>query len=473
MNDKQEYLEETRMLRKTSAPLNEILNESGQKDYEEGFLSDYYSQTVAMDYMSIMKTSFILGCITFGGPRGRLETIETVLVKEKKFISNKHFTYVTNICLTLPGYNSSQVISVVTALQTKNTLIGLSAMIAFNLPSFIVILALAQIIKALNYEVHSNVRNFQPDTAYFDMSNAPFLNSIMVIAAGVCQAALGLLIQEAYLLSKKLSNSTFQLFLLGLAAVLYYFFNNYVFMVAVLLVCGLLSIFKGDQDYLLDNTEVKIDTSGMKFIGIPCIVVFIAVYFVISVIDFVYQNINVFLGESFLRLGALSFGEGQVIIPMILAEYTNKNLLEEAEVLNGYAIQSLLPGPMFSIAGYVGVSVSGILGGVISATMILLPGFLFIFAALPYVTLIKKSSSFQSFIRGLHSAAIGFVFTASFKLWIDSCFVNPYTNAVVGTLNVFFCYILSEVFKIHKPFIILFGALFMLLKSFADYYLDS
>ena len=235
-------------------------------------------------------------------------------------------------------------------------------------------------------------------------------------------------------------------------------------MIIIMIVCGFLSILKGDQDYLFGTTHSKDKTlKEIPFIGAMCLILFAFIFILICTLNHIFKNDYTCLAESFLRMGAISIGEGHVIVPMILCEY--KALLEEAEVLNGYALVSLLPGSLLNIAAYSGVVISNIVGGLISGVIIFVPGFLFMLAALPIIKKIKSSTNFQFFIRGANSAAIGFIFACTIKLWIDSCFVNKYTNEISGTLIVLLCIFLSNNFPIHKTNILLVGAIVNLLKK--------
>lgn len=462
-----EFLDNKNIERKTPINFTEMLEESTGKDLEEEFLTYNYEEETTIDYLQIFKSTFLLGCVSFGGQSAQQELIKERFVKDKKYISEKHFQYILDLCLVLPGYSSTQFIAAIMAIKTKNLMGALVAFLGFNSPSLLAILLFSLIMKTITIEIHSSVRGYHPDTANFKFYHQPFLYSLMVIGAGICQGALAILIHSTYNLSKKLSNSLFQIFLLSIAAILYYLFDDYLFMLIVLVLCGFASAFKGDHDYLLDQTEVRLDIKNIRFIGLPCLIILIFIFIVISILSYMYTNIYILLIESFLRIGSLSFGEGHMIIPLMLTEYTSKNIIEEAEILNGYALMSLLPGPMFNLAGYVGVLVGGVLSGILSAFVIFIPGFLIIFSALPYISNIKNSYIFQYFIRGVHSAAIGFILTSCYKLWIDSCFVNPYTNAMVGTINVLLCYILAENFKVHKTYIVIFGALFLLINTYA------
>src|SRR5690606_13904098 len=130
---------------------------------------------------------------------------------------------------------------------------------------------------------------------------------------------------------------------------------------------------------------------------------------------------------------------------------------------------SLLPGPILNIAGYIGTLMNGILAGFISTFFIVLPGILIILTVLPYYEYLKKNTFIQHFLRGASSAFIGFIFTAAFKLWVDSTITTPYGTIGLGTLNIIICFILLETFKIYVPIVLLasatFSAFFALIQS--------
>jgi chromate transporter len=466
--------------RRNSLNLGELLLDDGDK-YDEPYIENFHEELM-LTKTSIWHMSFWLGCISFGGPNDHQDLIKEKFVEKNKYFTIKQFDHLLNLCLVLPGYSSSQFLSLICAIKNKSVFGGIISSIAFNLPSLVAILVISLILKLIKFQIYKDqitnddLTQIKPNFAYFNINDHMWLFTLMILSSGICQGALALLIQAAFNLSKKVSNSNFQLGILISAAILYLIFHNFMFMVILLILGGIVSTFKGDHDYLFDQPNIEIDFKDIKFKGIPCLITFMVLFLTFYILDFSLHNIYIFTVECFLKIGALSFGEGHVIIPMILTEYSHDNLLEEAEILNGYTLVSLLPGPMFNVAGYVGVLttsfLNGLIGGLLASFAIFIPGFLFAFTALPYINQIRKSHFFQFFIRGCNSAAIGFVYTAAFKLWIDSCFVNPYSNPVIGTLNIILCFVLADAFKIHKPFVIIFGAIFLILQAYAQYFLS-
>jgi chromate transporter len=172
-----------------------------------------------------------------------------------------------------------------------------------------------------------------------------------------------------------------------------------------------------------------------------------------------------FLLETFYRIGALSFGGGYVVIPFIFTEFVNI-YFDESDLLNGFAIVSLFPGPMFNISGFCGTLVNGIIAGLLSAFALMIPGILICFGSIKYLEDIKTSSKFQFFVRGAGSASLGFVFMSILKLWEDSCYVNPYSNVFVGTINVIICIILFYRFRCNVPVMLVLGGLINFISIF-------
>jgi chromate transporter len=450
---------------KKTTPLIEILEET----HEEELLS-YYRQDKNPTFMDIFKSSFHLGYTSFGGQIEHQEVIREYFVKENDYLTDNEFDYILTLCRILPGYSSTQFLSVLATIKTESTIGGLLAFIGFTLPSLVVLLILSCLVKLIRENIYSGIQ-VRPNELYFTMNESPYLFCLMILSSGICHAALAILMNSAVNIAQKISNSYFQMMLLIFAAVMYYFFNNYIFILVFIIICGFISVFKIDQHYLLDQTMVQINLKKIKMLGLPSLALLVVIFVAVMVADFMYYSHKIKFADSFLRIGALSFGEGHVVVPFILTEYTNRLLVEEADVLNGYTLVSLLPGSMFNIAAYVGVIVDDVFSGIIANIAILIPGILFAFAALPYIANIKQSAFFQYFLRGAASAALGFVFTASFRLWLDSCYVNPYSDDILGTINVVVCFILTYHYQVYKPKVLIIGALFLLVLELLKYYI--
>ncbi len=440
----------------------EFLADDNRSKLGEPLIENYHRED-SLSFMKLIEISLKLGFTTFGGPLAHQEIIFIWFCKENGFLTPRHFRKILTLCLFLPGYSSSTLLAAICGIKRRSMLEGFLALILFNIPSLFAVILFTVILKITRSQIQGLIVNYHEDIILSNESN-PIVFFLMTLSTGIIQAALGLMIQTGYLLSMRHSNSKFQILLLVLSGVAYYLVPNYIISVIIIISCGIISSLKGDHDYLLNRFEIisfDENIASIKMIGIPCLVIFKGIFIISSVLNFFYPSFYLFLFESLYRIGALSFGEGHAIIPMILSEYTEKNLLSETDVLNGYALVSLLPGSLFNIASFTGVICLNIIGGLIANIAIFLPGFLFVYATLPYIDKLKSSNFFQFFFRGANSATIGFLFAAAVKLWFDCCITNQYTDDICGTINVLICFLLCEVFKLHKPFIIIFGAFFI------------
>ena len=411
----------------------------------------------------ISLTSLKLGCMAFGGSEMHMKLIHSALVEKNDLLDEGTFNNVTDLCLLLPGYSSSTLLAAMITINTQNAFKGALGLFFYNLPSLFMIVIFAYIMNIIKLEVRPSVTNYDPDAMYFTFKYDAIMISLWTLAAGLAQSALALLVNSAVGLTRKLSNNKFQLILVGISMIIYLYNGDYTFIFIIMVISGMASMIRGDHDYLFGIPKHGEDDifKTIPFTGITCLLVYFVLLMGFRMLYYeAATNIYAFLGFSWFKIGAISIGEGNVMIPMILSEY--KTIVEEAEVLNGYALVSLLPGSILNTAAYIGVITSNIIGGILSGFLIFIPGFLFMLFALPYFTNIKYSTGFQFFIRGANSAAVGFIFACVIKLWYDSCIVNPYTSHLWGSVNVVMCYFLCEKFGIHKTFVLGIGALFNL-----------
>ena len=222
---------------------------------------------------------------------------------------------------------------------------------------------------------------------------------------------------------------------------------------------------KRDQDYIFGMEDFTINLKGIPFIGIQYLIALLLVYIFIlmSLLYFQCVSINFYLIERFFRMGSIVLSGGATVIPFILTEFSLEQLIPEFEVLSGFAIISLLPGPVFNIAAIIGTFINGPIAGLVSSLFFFLPGVFIILWALPFIKKFKQMYSLQRFLSGVNCSGIGFIFTACFKLWIISCVYNPYTNCIVGSFNFIFTGFLISVFELIEPLAIIVSSVFLLL----------
>lgn len=428
------------------------------KGSENCFLTEKYERSQKIDVYSFFKLSVYLGFVCFGGPKQQLETFCNILTKEKIGIVQKDFFQLYSLCSIIPGSTSTQLLICLGLLKTGKVIGALLSVVGFYAPAFTIILVISYFVKQFKEFSLVDINHNS-----ISVEDSFLIYNLKIIGTSVCQASVALIIQSAYFQTLNLINSKFQFLLLLFSSVFYILFSNFFVMLLIMLICGVASAIKKDNDYLLDNTSLKIDLKSFRTMGILAAATFIIVYIFLlfgRLYDLSYYFI---ISEGFFRIGSFSFAGGYSIIPLCLSEFNT--MIEEYEFLHGYAILSLLPGPILNIAGYMGALLYGLTAGLLSLICIILPGVLIIFALLPFYDTFRSKTIYQHFLRGASSAFIGFIFSAGFKLWVDSTIINPYANVPLGTLNIIICFFLLESFNLYVPIVLLASAILSALFS--------
>jgi len=407
----------------------------------------------------LFKLSLNLGIFNFGDRLAQIELFKEKLVKEKKHIKEKEFEYLYSLCKIFPGHTPTQLLFAIAICRSKSILGGFLALISYISPSLIIMLFISLIAK--------NIRDYtySENKPLWDPADDFVLYYMSILGAGICQGAVSLVLFNAITLTKSVAMKTFDYSIIFGCGILFYFLDyNFLLILFIMLIGGIASCFQGDHDYFLDVSMSGSKLGQISFLGFPAFLTMIAIYLVLFISNFFYRGTNIALNlsESFYRIGTFNLGGGHAVIPLMLAEYSK--IIEENEILIGYATSSLLPGPLFNISAFIGCLLNGLIGGLISFISIMLPGIFLIMIVLPYHTSLTKNNLVQHFLRGASWATIGFLFVAGLRFWIDSCLINNYTNYVTGSINIVICLGLLESKMINSKilFVISFGALFSL-----------
>jgi chromate transporter len=131
--------------------------------------------------------------------------------------------------------------------------------------------------------------------------------------------------------------------------------------------------------------------------------------------------------DSFYRSGALVFGGGHVVLPLLEREFVPAGWLNGEQFLAGYGAAQALPGPLFTFAAYIGAVISGWQGGLLATGAIFLPAFLLIFGTLPFWDALRRNAKVKSALMGVNAAVVGILISALYDpIW---------TNSILSTID--------------------------------------
>ncbi len=181
----------------------------------------------------------------------------------------------------------------------------------------------------------------------------------------------------------------------------------------------------------------------------------------------------VLLGSLFLALlkvGATLFGSGLVVVPLLQAELVNNNgWLTQQTLLDGVALAQATPGPVLTIATFVGYQIAGLAGAVVATVAIFLPAFIVVLLTAPLIERLKHNRWLKAFLGPVSAAVVG-TLTASTLLLAQPVLLDPFAQpffvdwlALVITLTAF---ALALRFKLNSAWIIIgAGLLGLLIKA--------
>jgi len=147
--------------------------------------------------------------------------------------------------------------------------------------------------------------------------------------------------------------------------------------------------------------------------------IFLLLLFGLPVAAAIFDHGSLNLFEIFYSTGALVFGGGHVVLPMLEVQTVSTGLVEHDAFLAGYAAAQAVPGPLFTFAAYLGMvfqaGPSGILGAAIALVAIFLPSALLIAAALPFWQRLRHSNLARRALMGVNAAVVGLLAAALYS----------------------------------------------------------
>ena len=147
------------------------------------------------------------------------------------------------------------------------------------------------------------------------------------------------------------------------------------------------------------------------------------------------------LASVFYRTGALVFGGGHVVLPLLQSEVVGRGWLDQETLLGGYGAVQALPGPLFSFAGFVGaaeqVAPGGWRGGLVALVAIFLPSLLLVVGVLPFWDRLKSQPSARGALAGVNAVVVGVLAAALWNPVLSTAIQRPSDWALAAGAYVF------------------------------------
>ncbi len=111
--------------------------------------------------------------------------------------------------------------------------------------------------------------------------------------------------------------------------------------------------------------------------------------------------------DAFYRSGALVFGGGHVVLPLLRDAVVTQGWVSDNAFLAGYGATQAVPGPVFTFAAYLGAIMHGVPGAAVALIAIFLPGLLLMTGTLPFWDALRTRPAAQAAMRGINAAVVG------------------------------------------------------------------
>jgi chromate transporter len=355
-----------------------------------------------------------LGLTSFGGPIAHLGYFRDELVVRRQWLDESAFADLVALCQFLPGPASSQVGFSLGILRGNGLWGGLAAWFAFTMPSALIMFAFAMGAAAFTGPVADG-----------------FLHGLKLVAVAV-------IAQAIWGMSRTLTpDRTRAGIALGAIAIVVLFAGSFGQIAAIALgACAGLWLCRGEPAPVSGHLNFPVTPRA----GVIALVLFAALLLIPPVVVTVSHSQGLALFDAFYRSGALVFGGGHVVLPLLQAQVVTPGWVSNEAFLAGYGLAQAVPGPLFTFAAYLGAvmgpSPHGIAGATIALIALLLPGMLLVYGMLPFWDAMRTRPNAQAAMRGTNAAVVGILGAALYHPVWTSAVATPrdFALALAGFL---------------------------------------
>jgi chromate transporter len=349
--------------------------------------------------LEVLLVFLLLGVTCFGGPIAHIGYFRDAFVVRRRWLDEHAYADLVSLCQFLPGPASSQV-GLSIGLVRAGYLGGLAAWVGFTLPSALLLVLFAYGANALGGPMGTGL-----------------LHGLKLVAVAiVAQAVWGM----ARTLCPDRERTSIAL----VAAAIVLFSSSPPAQIAAILLGALLG-------WRLCRAHSSVVTQGHLVVrvsprvGLTALVAFFALLAGLPVLRGLGTSQGVAFFEAFYHSGALVFGGGHVVLPLLREAFVTPGWVSDDAFLAGYGAAQAVPGPLFTFAAYLGTVISpsprGLAGAALGLIGIFLPGVLILLGALPFWETLRQRVGARAMMAGVNAAVVGLLGAALYSpLWTSS-----------------------------------------------------
>jgi len=329
-----------------------------------------------------------LGVTSFGGPVAHLGYFRDEYVGRRRWLDDGAYADLVALCQLLPGPASSE-LGIAIGMTRAGLPGGLLAWAGFTLPSAVALVAFAAL------------------SSHLGTADLRWLRGLQVVAVAVVA-------QAVWTMAHTLAPDRRRLAIALAGAVVALALPGAPGQLAVIVAGGLAGALLTRGIAAPAPRPVAIPVGRRP--AAAALAVLVALLVALPLLRRAVASPALAAFDAFFRSGALVFGGGHVVLPLLRAAVVAPGWVTEPQFLTGYGAAQAVPGPLFTFAAYLGAVEHGPPGGVAGAALalvaIFLPAFLLVIGALPFWNLLHASPALQAALRGVNAAVVGLLLAA-------------------------------------------------------------
>ncbi|MGY3904445.1 chromate efflux transporter [Aeromonas lusitana] len=344
-----------------------------------------------------------LGCISFGGPAAHIGYFQRTFVTRLGWLSQAEFAQLLALCQLLPGPASSQ-LGFAIGRQRAGLGGALAAFVGFTLPSFLLLLAAAIGLARLT----DNLWLAAAQHGLKLLALVVVADAVLTMSRQFCQGRLqqGIMVVTAAALWWQPGLLTQMLLLAGAAAIAAHFSPG-----------------QGSPDAPTPHSATLATPATPRQPHWPTLLLFALLFVGLPLLA---QGPASQLATDFYRAGSLVFGGGHVVLPLL--QESLGQALSPPQFLTGYSLAQLVPGPMFTLASYLGALLlpqTPFIGALLATLALFLPGFLLLWALGPCWRHWLAQPRLAGAVSGINAAVVGLLLAALYQPVWQSAVLAP------------------------------------------------
>jgi chromate transporter len=341
-----------------------------------------------------------LGLTSFGGPIAHLGYFRDELVVRRRWVDDAAYADFVALCQFLPGPASSQV-GFALGLSRAGYRGGLAAWAGFTLPSAVLMTAFAYGVGSLGGRL-----------------GAGLLHGLKLVAVAiVAQAVWGM--------ARTSCPDRARAVIGGIGAMIILLGGSTITQIGVLVMGGLVGWWLCRAGTPASAASLGIPVS--RRVGLAALSGCLLGLLVLPLLGVHSPDMRLF--EAFYRSGALVFGGGHVVLPLLSNAFVGPGWVSEQSFLSGYGAAQAVPGPLFTFAAYLGAvaapSPNRVAGSLIGIIGIFLPGILILVGTLPFWDAIRSKVGVQASMRGINAAVVGLLGATLYNPLVTTSVQSP------------------------------------------------